>query len=160
VNRAPNVDPKPENETVRTEELKPDNIRSTSSLASSDFQRHKRILVIDDDPDIVFTLRVGLERDPTMQVFGFDNPVTALVEFKPNIYELLLIDINMPLLDGFQLAQNLVRRDLNVRICFMTSGEINMDAAREVHPLKSIGCFIKKPITAEELIKRIKAELE
>jgi DNA-binding response OmpR family regulator len=160
VNRAPNVDPEPENGTLHTEELKSDNIRSTSSLASSDFQRHKRILVIDDDPDIVFTLRVGLERDPTMQVFGFDNPVTALVEFKPNIYDLLLIDINMPLLDGFQLAQNLVRRDLNVRICFMTSGEINMDAAREVHPLKSIGCFIKKPITAEELIKRIKAELE
>jgi DNA-binding response OmpR family regulator len=108
----------------------------------------------------VFTIRVGLESDPTMQVFGFDNPVTALVEFKPNFYELLLIDVNMPLLDGFQLAQNLVRRDLNVRICFMTSGEINMDAAREVHPLKSIGCFIKKPITAEELITRIRAELE
>ena len=66
----------------------------------------------------------------------------------------------MPLLDGFQLAQNLVRRDLNVRVCFMTSGEINMDAAREVHPLKSIGCFIKKSITAEELIKRIREELE
>ncbi len=160
MNRAPNVDPKPENETVRTEELKSDNISSTSSLASSDFQRHKRILVIDDDPDIVFTIRVGLESDPTMQVFGFDNPVTALVEFKPNFYELLLIDVNMPLLDGFQLAQNLVRRDLNVRVCFMTSGEINMDAAREVHPLKSIGCFIKKPITAEELITRIRAELE
>lgn len=160
MNRAPNVNPKPENETVRTEELKSDNIRSTSSLASSDFQRHKRILVIDDDPDIVFTIRVGLESDPTMQVFGFDNPVTALVEFKPNFYELLLIDVNMPLLDGFQLAQNLVRRDLNVRVCFMTSGEINMDAAREVHLLESIGCFIKKPITAEELIKRIRAELE
>jgi hypothetical protein len=42
----------------------------------------------------------------------------------------------------------------------MTSGEINMDAAREVHPLKSIGCFIRKPITAEELLRRIKAELE
>jgi DNA-binding response OmpR family regulator len=160
VNRTPKVDPKPENETVRTEELKSDNIRSPSSLASSDFQRHKRILVIDDDPDIVFTIRVGLESDLTMQVFGFDNPVTALVEFKPNFYELLLIDVNMPLLDGFQLAQNLVRRDLNVRVCFMTSGEINMDAAREVHPLKSIGCFIKKPITAEELITRIRAELE
>ena len=66
----------------------------------------------------------------------------------------------MPLLDGFQLAQNLVRRDLNVRVCFMTSGEINMDAAREVHPLKSIGCFIKKPIIAEQLLRRIKAELE
>jgi FixJ family two-component response regulator len=95
-----------------------------------------------------------------MQVFGFDNPVTALVEFKPNFYDLLLIDINMPLLDGFQLAQNLLRRDLNVKVCFMTSGEININAAREVHPLKSIGCFIKKPITTEQLIKRIKAELE
>ena len=42
----------------------------------------------------------------------------------------------------------------------MTAGEINMDAAREVHPLKSIGCFIKKPITSEELLRRIRAELE
>jgi FixJ family two-component response regulator len=52
----------------------------------------------------------------------------------------------MPLMDGFQLAQNLVRRDLNVRVCFITSGEINMDAAREVHPLKSTDWFIKKLI--------------
>jgi DNA-binding response OmpR family regulator len=95
-----------------------------------------------------------------MQVFGFDNPVTALVEFKPDFYDLLLIDVNMPLMDGFQLAQNLLRRDLNVKVCFITAGEINMDAAREVHPLKSIGCFIKKPISAEQLIKRIRAELE
>jgi hypothetical protein len=50
--------------------------------------------------------------------------------------------------------------DLNVRVCFMTSGEISMAAAREVHPLKSIGYFIKKPITAEELLRRIRAELE
>jgi FixJ family two-component response regulator len=98
--------------------------------------------------------------DSTIQVFGYDNPVTALVEFTPNFYDLLLIDVNMPLLDGFQLAQNLVRRDLNVRVCFMNSGEINMDAAREVHPLKSIGCFIKKPITSEQLLGRIKAGLE
>jgi two-component system capsular synthesis sensor histidine kinase RcsC len=121
--------------------------------------------VIDDNPDIVFTLRVELESDPTMQVFGFDNPVTALVEFEPNFYDLLLIDVNMPLMDGFQLAQNLVRRDINIRVCFMTAGEINMDtarevhAAREVHPLKSIGCFIKKPITSEELLRRIRAEI-
>ena len=140
-------------------ELKPNHIKSSSSLFSEP-QQQKRILVVDDNPDIVFTLRVGLESDPTIQVYSFDNPVTALVEFKPNFYYLLLIDVNMPLLDGFQLAQNLVRRDINVRICFMTAGEINMDAAREVHPLKSIGCFIKKPITSEQLLRRIKAELE
>ncbi|MGH9951369.1 MAG: response regulator, partial [Nitrososphaeraceae archaeon] len=94
------------------------------------------------------------------QVNSYDNPVTALLEFKPNFYNLLLIDVNMPLMDGFQLAQKLLQKDLNVRVCFMTSGEINMDAAREVHPLKSIGCFIKKPITTEQLLRRIRAELE
>ena len=57
-------------------------------------------------------------------------PVTALVEFKPNFYDLLLIDVNMPLMDGFQLAQNLLRRDLNARVCFITAGEINMNAAK------------------------------
>ena len=76
------------------------------------------------------------------------------------LVDLLLIDVNMPLMDGFQLAQKLLQKDLNVRVCFMTAGEINMDAAREAHPLKSIGCFIKKPITTEQLIKRIRAELE
>jgi DNA-binding response OmpR family regulator len=75
-----------------------------------------------------------------------------------NFYDLLLIDVNMPMMDGFQLAQKLLQKDLNVR--FMTAGEINMDAAREVHPLKSIGCFIKKPISTEQLLRRIRAELE
>ena len=160
MNKAPNDNPEPKKETIHTGKLKQDPTESSLPLASSQPQQHKRILVVDDNPDIVLTLRVGLEMDPTIQVFGYDNPVTALVEFTPNFYDLLLIDVNMPLLDGFQLAQNLVRRDLNVRVCFMTSGEINMDAAREVHPLKSIGCFIKKPITAEQLLGRIKAELE
>jgi DNA-binding response OmpR family regulator len=128
---------------------------------SSNTSVHKRILVVDDNSDIAFTLRIGLEdSDPTMQVHSFDNPVTALLEFKPDFYDLLLIDVNMPLMDGFQLTHKLLQKDVNVRVCFMTSGEINMDAAREVHPLKSIGCFIKKPISTEQLVKRVRAELE
>jgi DNA-binding response OmpR family regulator len=121
---------------------------------------YKKILIVDDNSDIAFTLCLELESDPIMQVYSYDNPVTALLDFKPNFYDLLLIDINMPLMDGFQLAHKLLQRDINVRVCFMTSGEINMAAAREVHPLKSIGCFIKKPITAEQLLRRIRAEVE
>jgi DNA-binding response OmpR family regulator len=136
--------------------------QSIPSLSiSSNIHLHKRILVVDDNSDIAFTLKVGLENsDQTMQVDSFDNPVTASLEFKPDFYDLLLIDVNMPLMDGFQLAQKLLEKDINVRICFMTSGEINIDAAREVHPIKSMGCFIKKPITAEQLVRRINAELE
>ncbi|MGH9910874.1 MAG: response regulator [Nitrososphaeraceae archaeon] len=150
----------PKNGTVYTRKLEPDQVKSSSLLLSENPQQYKRILVVDDNSDIVFTLRIGLESDLTIQVYSYDNPVTALLEFKPNFYNLLLIDVNMPLMDGFQLAQKLLQKDLNVRVCFMTSGEINMDAAREVHPLKSIGCFIKKPITTEQLLRRIRAELE
>jgi DNA-binding response OmpR family regulator len=160
VNKYPNDSLEPKNGTNHTGKLKPDQVKSSSSLLSHDPQQYKRILVVDDNSDIVFTLGIGLKSDPTMQVYGYDNPVTALLEFKPNFYDLLLIDVNMPMMDGFQLAQKLLQTDLNVRVCFMTSGEINMDAAREVHPLKSIGCFIKKPITTEQLLRRIRAELE
>jgi two-component system response regulator TrcR len=156
----PNDSLEPKNGINHTGKLKPDQVISSSSVLSHDPQQYKKILVIDDNSDIVFTLRIGLESDPTMQVYCYDNPVTALLKFEANFYNLLLIDVNMPVMDGFQLAQKLLQKDLNVRICFMTAGEINMDAAREVHPLKSIGCFIKKPITSEELLRRIRAELE
>jgi DNA-binding response OmpR family regulator len=93
-------------------------------------------------------------------VESYDNPVNALLEFKPNFYDLLIIDVNMPLLDGFELCKKILEKDLNVKVCFMTAGEINIDAVREVHPLKSIGCFIRKPITTEALVKHIRAEIE
>jgi len=121
----------------------------------------KRILVVDDNSDIAFTMRLGLENgDTTMQVYSYNNPVKALEDFEPNFYDLLLVDVNMPLMNGFELCQKLLQIDINVKVCFMTSGELNMDALREVHPLKSVGCYIKKPIATSELVRRIKAELE
>jgi DNA-binding response OmpR family regulator len=133
----------------------------TKQSSSSSKHQHKRILIVDDNSDIAFTLRIGLENnDKTMQVFSYDNPVDALLHFKPNFYDLLLIDVNMPLMDGFKLCQKILQKDINVKVCFMTSGEINMYAMREVYPLKSIGCFIKKPITIDALARRIRAELE
>jgi CheY-like chemotaxis protein len=71
---------------------------------------YKKILIVDDNSDIAFTLCLELESDPIMQVYSYDNPVTALLDFKPNFYDLLLIDINMPLMDGFQLAHKLLQR--------------------------------------------------
>jgi PleD family two-component response regulator len=113
----------PKSGTNHTGKLKADQLKSSSSLISHDHQQHKRILVVDDNSDIVFTLRMGLESDPTMQVYSYGNPVTALLEFKPNFYDLLLIDVNMPLMDGFQLAHKLLQKDLNARVCFITPGK-------------------------------------
>jgi DNA-binding response OmpR family regulator len=146
---------------VSAETLEQDQIKQSPSSSITTKNQSKRILIVDDNTDTVLTMRIGLEgSDTSIQVFGYDNPVNALMDFKPNFYDLLLVDVNMPLMDGFELCRKLLQKDLNVRVCFMTSGEINMDAVKEVHPLKSIGCFIKKPITTEALVKHIRAELE
>jgi len=63
-------------------------------------------------------------------MYSYDNPVNALIDFEPNFYDLLLIDMNMPLMDGFELCEKLLQKDINVKVCFMTSGEINMECCK------------------------------
>jgi len=84
-----------------------------SSPSLSERHQHKRILIVDDNADIAFTLRVGLENnDIAMQVHSYDNPLNALLNFKPNFYDLLLIDVNMPLMDGFELCSKILQKDI------------------------------------------------
>jgi PleD family two-component response regulator len=79
------------------------------SSISSESSLKRRIMVIDDNSDISLTLKTGLEiNDKTLRVDCYDNPVTALMEFRPDFYDLLLIDINMPVMNGFELCQKLL----------------------------------------------------
>lgn len=84
----------------------------------------------------------------------------AISEFKSHYYDIILIDINMPKMNGFDFCLKVLEQDVNPRFCFMSSGLINQEALREQYPSLSIGCFIKKPVTMENLIRRVKAELE
>ena len=118
-----------------------------------------RILIVDDDPDIGSTFSIGLQ-DEGFQVYIYNDPLDALLNFKPNFYDLVLIDINMPTMNGFELCTKLLKLDINVRICFITAGEANIEALRQVYPTISVGCFIKKPVRIDQLVKRVKAELE
>jgi CheY-like chemotaxis protein len=127
----------------------------------------KRILIVDDDTDITFTFKKGLEAENNntnnktfFKVYTYNNSLEALSQFKPNFYDLLVVDINMPKMNGFEFSTKILESDVNVRVCFMSSGLINQEALREQYPTLSIGCFIKKPITIESLIKRVKEELE
>ena len=72
----------------------------------------------------------------------------------------MLTDINMPDMNGFQLCDKILELDVNIRVCFISAGEVNIEALREVYPKVSFGCFIKKPVTIEYLAKRLKAELD
>ena len=126
----------------------------------------KRILIVDDDPDITLTFKKGLEAENEksskiyFKVYSCNNPLQALSEFKPDYYDLILIDINMPIMDGIELSNKILELDVNVKICLVTAGEANIEVLRELYPMRSIGCFIKKPVTIEYLVRRTKAELE
>jgi CheY-like chemotaxis protein len=84
----------------------------------------------------------------------------ALSEFKANFYDLILTDIFMPYMNGFELYQRILDLDANIRVCFMSAAEVNIEALREVYPNISFGCFIQKPVTIEYLVKRLLAELD
>lgn len=133
-------------------------------------QSIRQILMIDDDLDSAIAIRSCLEsyreKDTqgsefqVLEVTMFSDPVMALAEFKPYYYDLLLVDINMPILNGYDLVEKITRLDLNIKVCFMSSGEVNYEAIQEIrHHVKSFGCFIKKPATRDHLINRVINEL-
>jgi len=66
----------------------------------------------------------------------------------------------MPKMDGFELAAKVLEQDINVKVCFVTAAEINTQALKEQYQTLSVGCFIKKPVTIEILVNRVKAELD
>jgi DNA-binding response OmpR family regulator len=140
--------------------------QSTASEKLSSFVI--RILIVDDDPDITFTFKKGLETENEkndsnkafFKVKSYNDPLLALSEFKPDLYDLILIDINMPQMDGIELSSKILEMDTNVKICLVTAGESNIEVLRELYPTRNIGCFIKKPVTIEYLVRRVRAELE
>ena len=127
----------------------------------------KRILIVDDDPDITLTFKKCLEAENEnskgkifFQVFTYNDPLLALAEFKINFYDLLLLDVNMPKFNGFELSEKILELDLNVRVCYISAGEMNIEALREQYKSLSMGCFIKKPVEIEKFVRGVKAELE
>jgi DNA-binding response OmpR family regulator len=127
----------------------------------------RRILIIDDDPDVTLTFKVAFEQANRMNVNRvsfhvntYNDPLLALSEFKPDLYDLLLVDIDMHVMNGFEFALKIMEIDVNPRICYMSSALINQEALREQYPLLSIGCFVQKPVTMENLIRRVSAELD
>src|SRR5205085_8186175 len=124
--------------------------------------------IVDDDFDITLTFRSALEIDSNnnnnsgmvFEVHTYNDPLLALSEFRQNFYDLMLLDINMPKMNGFEFCEKILKLDVNIKTCFISAAEINHGALREIHPAINIGCFIKKPIAMRHFINRIKAELD
>ncbi len=114
------------------------------------YQMKKRLMVVDDEDDVNVTLRIVLEDQFSVDVFN--DPFEALDNFKPGLYDLLLIDIRMPKMNGLVLCNKLRKIDSKVKVCFITAGEMVFDFALRKFP----GCTIlKKPIDNYDLLKEV-----
>lgn len=121
-------------------------------------------MIIDDEKDVTFLFKMVLEDESItnvkLKVYSFNDPFVALENFRPNLYDLVLIDIMMPTINGFELYDNIRILDNKVKICFLTAGEMYCEEIRkEALPELQEKCFIRKPITNQDLIKQIKEML-
>jgi two-component system, OmpR family, response regulator ChvI len=118
----------------------------------------KTILLIDDDHNITLTFKRGLEKYGFM-VDAFDDPQEAISCFTPNRYDLLMIDIRLPQITGFELYEKLRRIDDKPKICFITSFPVYYNTLKEIYPSVNANCFVQKPIVIEKLVELIRKEL-
>lgn len=118
----------------------------------------KRILVVDDEHDINLTLKFVLEGND-FKVDSFTNPLVALQNFKSGLYDLVVLDVKMPIMNGFGLSQAIRKLDEKVKICFLTAASdvYYEDFGKQVFPNIDEKCVIHKPIENELLIKQIKS---
>jgi CheY-like chemotaxis protein len=115
----------------------------------------KRILVVDNEKDITVTLQVGLE-EGGFDFDAFTDPSLALKSFRPNLYDLVMIDIIMPNIDGFELYERLKKIDPNIKVRFLTASEMYHEEFRKAeHCALNKDLFLQKPISTDDLIMEV-----
>ncbi len=112
-------------------------------------------MIVDDEPDITTTLQITLE-DNGFEVDSFNDPILALGNFRKRSYNLLLLDINMPKMNGFELYTKIKKIDDKVRVCFLTALTDLQEYEsfrKEVFPEEGKRYFIQKPVRNEEVAR-------
>jgi len=116
---------------------------------------NNRILVVDDEPDLTKVSTLALEYHG-FKVDTFNDPQEALSKFKPGSYDLIILDIKMPKMDGFELYHEIKKKDNNAKVCFLTASELYYEEFRnEEYRALDRNLFIRKPIDNEDLVKQI-----
>jgi CheY-like chemotaxis protein len=141
----------------------------------------KRILIVDDEPDISFTLKIILEENGFKEVDVYNEPLLALQNFKSRVYSLLITDVAMPRMDGFELYKHVKKIDDRIKVVFVTASEINYEALNELSQVDQLDIsddehtatlqdgrkgdeerihFIRKPVEIKEFIQKVTKELQ
>lgn len=117
-----------------------------------------RILAVDDEPDFSATIKSGLEAHG-FEVDTYNDPELVLSQFKAKKYDMVLLDFDMPKMDGIDVFQEIRRRDGDVRICFLSGYDKYYKEFNELFPESGVRLFIQKPIGISDLVNRINSEL-
>src|SRR5918912_494343 len=119
--------------------------------------KRRMILIVDDEPDITTVLKMTLE-DKGFQVASFNDPISALENFRKRSYSLLILDIKMPKMNGFELYTKIKKIDDKVKVCFLTALtelEEYESFRKEVFPEEGKRYFIQKPVRNEEVVRMV-----
>jgi PleD family two-component response regulator len=138
----------PLDQTIRQNQLK--QIDTTSI-------KNKRVMLVEDEDDIVMLFEMILGSDAGLKLDSYTEPFAALKNFISDSYDLVMIDITMPKMNGFELYHEIRKLDDKVKVCFLTAGEMyDEEIRKESFPELDINCFIRKPIANQDLIQRVK----
>jgi CheY-like chemotaxis protein len=118
----------------------------------------KKILLVDNEADITYALENALE-NYGYSIYSFNDSMLALNSYKSNFYDLVILDIKMPKMDGFELYNKIKERDPEVKICFLTASELFYEEFRKARYMlgEKLGeeYFIQKPIKTDELVQKM-----
>jgi CheY-like chemotaxis protein len=137
---------------------------------------NEKILIVDDEPDITFSLRAVLEENGFKEVDVFNEPLLVLQNFKSRVYSLLITDVAMPKMNGFDLYEHIKKIDAGIKVVFMTASKVNYEALNELvqadrfeisnedkegpNIREGRSCIIRKPVEIKEFIQRVNNELQ
>jgi DNA-binding response OmpR family regulator len=122
-----------------------------------------RIMFVDDEKDILSTVKRGLESNNAFTVDTFSSGESALQAFEShpeNYYDLVITDIRMPKMNGFELYRRIKEKNKSMKIAFITAFEINKEEFNKVMPSVNVIDFISKPLSVSNLITKLKSMLK
>jgi DNA-binding response OmpR family regulator len=120
-------------------------------------KRIKRILLVDDDYDVNLAMKLVLE-EKGFRVDSFTNAFEVLENFAAGLYDLVILDVKLPAMNGFSLYEKIKKLDDRVRICFLTAADkAYYEILKKHHPSVNENCVIHKPVDNESLLRIIKS---
>jgi two-component system, OmpR family, response regulator ChvI len=133
-------------------------MRSSQEITDATSTASSKLMAVDDEFDMTFTLKAVLEQSG-FSLDVFNDPMAALSNFKVDYYDRLLLDVKMPQMNGFELYQEIKKIDDKIKVCFVTGYELYYESLKQKFPKLDVGCYIRKPIDVDDLVKRIKKEM-